>query len=463
MSQELAFLGDIGLEDDQIQYGETVLTEHATDYGTGEAGAHRPDVVVIPDSTEDVSQVLAAADQHGTPVTPYAAGTGTEGNAVPVEGGISLDLTDLDGIYDVRPEDFQVDVGAGTVGSVVEDAAAEHDLFFPPFPQSRDISTVGGMIANDASGTRTVKYGEVADWVLELEVVLAGGEVVTFGSTASKTASGYNMKDLIVGSEGTLGVVTRATLELEPLPEERYGGRVIFETVDNAAAAVASTIRAGIDVAVLELVDPVTAKISNSYTGADLPDAPMVFAKFHGDDGDAVAGAVDRFRGICERHGALNVALTGADGEIDHLWRARREIGEAFVAYDPDLELGAIGDVTVPISAYPEMIHHVRSVAEEFDLLVPTFGHAGDGNVHYALLVDPDDPDHVSRGEEASDRIVTRALEMGGTSTGEHGVGRGKRKYMLAEHGETELAAMRAVKQALDPNGILNPGKIFPE
>jgi D-lactate dehydrogenase (cytochrome) len=463
MSQKLGFLDDTGLADHRIRHDETALAEYATDYGTGEASAHRPDVVVVPGSTADVSRVLAAANERGVPVTPYAAGTGTEGNAVPVEGGISLDLTDLDGIYDVRPGDFQIDVGAGTVGVTVEEAAAEHDLFFPPFPQSRDISTVGGMIATDASGTRTVKYGEVADWVLELEVVLADGEVITVGSKASKTSSGYNMKDLIVGSEGTLGVVTRATLELEPLPEQTYGGRVIFETIDDAADAVSSTIRAGVDVAVLELVDPVTARISNSYTGADLPDVPMVFVKFHGDDRDAVDGAVDQFRGICERHDALDVAVTGDEEEIDHLWRARREVGEAFVAFDPDLDLTAIGDVTVPISAYPEMIHHVRSVAEELDLLTPTFGHAGDGNVHYALLVDSDDPDDVSRAEEASERIITRALEMGGTSTGEHGVGRGKRKYMLAEHGEAELTAMRSVKQALDPDGILNPGKIFPE
>ena len=316
------------------------------------------------------------------------------------------------------------------------------------------------MIANAASGMQTVKYGEIADWVLELEVVLADGSVITAGSKAVKTSSGYNLRDLFVGSEGTLGVVTRATLELAGRPEQIKGGRALFATLDDAAAAVSDAVRSGVDVAKIELLDAEAATMSNAYTGADLPDQPMVFLEFHADHG------IDDEIAFCEAvladHDPERFEI--ADEErMDDLWRARKDLAPAIDDYDPDRVFRHPGDVTVPISEYGTLIAYAKSLAGEYDLSIPCFGHAGDGNVHYAILVDPDDADEAARAKEAHSRIIERAIEVGGTATGEHGIGQGKRGYLVAEHGEEAVEAMRAVKRALDPNDTLNPGKLFPE
>jgi D-lactate dehydrogenase (cytochrome) len=462
MTHDCSFIDDLNLEG-RVETDPDHREAHSTDYGTTDSQGVAPDAVVYPASTADVSAVLAAANQRWVPVTPYAAGTSTEGNPVPVEGGISLDTTEMAGIHEVHPADFLVDCGPGTIGADLEDAVAEHGLMCPPFPQSAEISTVGGMIANDASGTRTVKYGEVADWVRRLEVVLADGTVTAVGSRAAKSSSGYNLRELFVGSEGTLGVITHATLALTNLPAETRAGRAVFAELDAAADAVAEVLRSGIDVATIELIDPDTAAISNAYTGADMPDGPMLFVEFHGHSAAGVEDDLDRWRALVTEHGADRVEIGEDDETMERLWRARREIGHALLDYDADLVPLAIGDVTVPIGRYPAILRFARSVADELDLLIPCFGHAGDGNLHYAVMVDRSNDGHVERGWDASDRIVRRALELGGTSTGEHGIGRGKLRYMRDEHGKAGLGAMRAVKDALDPNGILNPGKVLPE
>ena len=454
-----AFLVDL-LGADQLSTAETALAEHATDWGTEDADGSAPDAVVYPDSTEDVSAVLAAATERGIPVTPYAAGTSLEGNPVPTHGGISMNLTRMDAVQEIRPDDFQMDVEPGVMGPAIEEAAGQYGLFFPPLPSSGDISTIGGMIANAASGMQTVKYGEIADWVLELEVVLADGSVITAGSRAVKTSSGYNLRDLFVGSEGTLGVVTRATLELAGRPEQIKGGRVLFPTLEAATAAVADVVQSGVDIAKIELVDAEAATMSNAYTGADLPDQPMVFLEFHADHG------IDDEIAFCEAvfsdHDPEQFEI--ADGErMEDLWRARKDLAPAIDEYDPDRGFRHPGDVTVPISEYGNLIAYAKALAADYDLSIPCFGHAGDGNVHYAILVNPDDPDEAARAKEAHSRIIERAIEVGGTATGEHGVGRGKREYLVAEHGEETVEAMRAVKRALDPTDTLNPGKIFPE
>src|SRR6056297_2051096 len=299
MAYDTSFLGGL-LDDDQFSVGDSHRDGHAADWGTPDDEAVRPDAVAWPESTADVSAVLAAANERGVPVTPYAAGTSLEGNAMPARGGISLDLTRMDAVLDVRPEDFQVDVEPGVMGNEVDDAVASEGLFFPPLPSSGDISTVGGMIANDASGMQTVKYGEVADWVLELEVVLADGSVVTAGSKAVKTSSGYNLKDLLIGSEGTLGVVTRATLELAGRPQQIRGGRALFSTLDDATAAVTDAVQSGVDVAKIELLDSASATMANEYSGTDLPDVPTVFLEFHADNG--IEAEIDFCRTIFEAH-----------------------------------------------------------------------------------------------------------------------------------------------------------------
>jgi D-lactate dehydrogenase (cytochrome) len=460
VTHDCSFLSELAL-DGKVSFGASDREGHAGDWGTPEDEHVQPDAVVYPASTADVSAVLAAADERGVPVTPYAAGTGLEANATPVHHGVSLDVTRMDEVLAVRPDDRQVDVQPGVYGSAVDEAVAEHGLFFPPLPSSGDISTVGGMVATDAGGMQTIEYGEVADWLLELEAVLADGTVIEAGSRAVKTSSGYNLKELLVGSEGTLAVVTRATLELAGRPQQIHGGRALFEALDDATAAVFDAVRSGVDVAKIELLDPTSATMANAYSGTDLPDVPMVFLEFHADHG--VEQEVDFCRTIFEDHGVTRFEVEPDDGGMDDLWQARKDLAFAVRSWDPDLKPLHPGDVTVPISEYPDMVHHVRDLAEEHDLLIPCFGHAGDGNLHYSLLVDRSDPDHVALAERVSAAIVERAIDVGGTATGEHGIGTGKREYLLGEHGEATVEAMRRLKLALDPNDTLNPGKIFPE
>jgi D-lactate dehydrogenase (cytochrome) len=459
MSRDCSFLSGLELDGD-VSFGESTRETHATDWGTPDREGVTPDAVVYPESTADVSAVLAAANDREVPVTPYAAGTSLEGNAVPAHRGISLDLTRMDAVLEVRPEDFQIDVEPGIFGSQVEERVAEHGLFFPPLPSSGDISTVGGMVANDASGMGTVKYGEVSDWVLELEAVLADGSVITAGSKAVKTSSGYNLRDLIVGSEGTLAVVTRATLELAGRPRQVRGGRALFPNLGAATDAVADAVQSGVDVAKIELIDPTSARMANAYSGTELPNVPMVFVEFHANHG--VEEEIAFCRDVFEAHGVDRFDVA-AEEEMDELWTARRELAYAVKSWDPDLEPHHPGDVTVPISAYSEVVAYLRSLAEEHDVPIPTFGHAGDGNVHYSVLVDPEDPEAVELAERINRLVVERAIALGGTATGEHGIGLGKRGYLVAEHGEETVEAMRRIKRALDPKDTLNPGKVFPE
>jgi D-lactate dehydrogenase (cytochrome) len=342
----------------------------------------------------------------------------------------------------------------------VDEAVASEGLFFPPLPSSGDISTVGGMIANDASGMKTVKYGEVADWLLELEVVLADGSVVTTGSKAVKTSSGYNLTDLFVGSEGTLGVVTRATLELAGRPEQIRGARALFPTLDAAAEAVFDAVRSGVDVATIELVDEDSARMANAYTGTDLPDVPTVFLEFHADHG--VEREIEFCRGVFADHD-LRRFDAAEEESMDDLWQARKDLAYAIQLWDADLTALHPGDVTVPISDYPEMVQFVKEQADERDLLVPCFGHAGDGNLHYSVLVDEDDEAQVEAAHDLYEATIEKAIDLGGTATGEHGIGLGKREFLEAEHGTETVEAMRRLKRAFDPRDTLNPGKIFPE
>jgi D-lactate dehydrogenase (cytochrome) len=457
MGVDTAFLTD-ALGETKVSTSADTLSEHATDWGTQDGT--EPDVVVYPETTEEVATILAEATERGVPVTPYAAGTSLEGNPVPSEGGISMNLTRMDEVVDVRPGDFQIDLQPGVMGPTIEEAAGAEGLFFPPLPSSGDISTIGGMIANAASGMQTVKYGEVADWVLELEVVLADGSVIKAGSKAVKTSSGYNLRDLIIGSEGTLGVVTEATLELAGRPEQIRGGRALFPDLSSATAAVTDVIQSGVDVAKIELIDEESAMMSNEYTGADMPDAPMVFFEFHADHG--IEEEIAFCRAIVEEHAPLEFEIADEERMAD-LWQARKDLAFATRSWDPDLHPLHPGDVTVPISEYGPLIEEIKRLGEEYDLLAPCFGHAGDGNIHYTVLVDTDDEEQVARGEKLYSEIVRRAIEVGGTATGEHGIGQGKREYLIAEHGEETVAAMQAIKDALDPAGTLNPGKIFPE
>jgi D-lactate dehydrogenase (cytochrome) len=460
MPHDCSFLADV-LPDDRYTFGDSARASHAADWGAEGAGTGvTPDAVAYPESTADVAAVLAAADDRGVPVTPYAAGTSMEGNAVPAFEGVSLDMMRMNDVLEVRADDFQVDVQPGVLGSAVDEAVASHGLFFPPLPSSGDISTVGGMVANDASGMGTVKYGEVGDWVLEVEGVTAAGETFTAGSRAKKTSAGYNLANLLVGSEGTLAVVTRATLELAGRPEQIRGGRATFPSLEAAADAVFDAVRSGVDVAKIELVDETAGAMASAYSDLELPEAAMIFVEFHANHG--VEAEIDFCRSVFEAHDAQSFEIA-ADEAMAELWRAREELAYAVQSYDPDLVPLHPGDITVPISKLAAVVRYAKELAAEEDLLVPCFGHAGDGNLHYSVLADPDDEDMVARGEAVYAKIVEKAIDLGGTATGEHGVGMGKREYLEREHGPVAVELMRRVKGAFDPNDTLNPGKVFPE
>lgn len=456
---DVAFLDTLAL-DGAVSFTSADRDGHAADWGTRERDAVAPDAVVWPASTEDVATVLAAADERGVPVTPFAAATGIESGAVPVEGGISLDLTSMDDVGPLSAADLTIDVGPGATGADVTEAAANRGLFFPPLPTSGEEATVGGMIATNASGRRTVKYGKVGDWVRRIEVVFADGSVADLGTRAAKTSSGYDLRDLIVGSEGTLAVVTGATLELAGRPRAVRGGRIVFETLADATAAIADVMEAGVDVASLELVDATSARMVNAYVDADLPERPTVLFEFQANHG--IDDELAFFESVVADHDPA-VFEAGDRETMADLWRVRHDLADATVRYDPALESLHSGDVAVPVSAYPDLLGTIHDLAAEHDLPIPCFGHAGDGNVHFDVLVDPTDEERVATGTAVVDDIVRRALDLGGTATGEHGVGVGKRRFMRAEHGETGVRAMRAVKDALDPNGTLNPGKVLPD
>ncbi len=453
------FLTEI-LRSDQIDSSEDVLQNHSHDSSLNTTEV-LPETVVFPENTSDVSNIMQAASNRDVPVTPYALGTGLEGMAVPQSNGISLDMTRMDAIGSFRPEDFQITVQPGVVGSEINEKTRARGLFFPPLPTSGDISTIGGMIANDASGKYTVRYGQVQDWILALEVVLPDGRIIRAGSQARKSSSGYNLKDLFVGSEGTLGVITEAALELAGFPDQRRRGRVLFNQFDDAGRCVRDLVQGGVDLAAVELVDTLSVRMANAHLDLDLVEGPGLFLEFHAEHD--IGTEVEYAKTIIQTHAPESITFTDDPNTMEELWTARRELAWAVAAYREDLDPVQSGDVTVPISRFPELLRHIHGLAEERNFLVPCFGHAGDGNVHYSVLVDRSDPDHLQRGQKLYEDVVHKALELDGTATGEHGIGRGKRKFMKPEHGEAGIDVMRQIKRALDPSNIMNPGTVFPD
>jgi D-lactate dehydrogenase (cytochrome) len=452
------FLADLeaGL-DGRVEFGAGERERYAAD-----ASPHRPvepDAVVHAASTEDVSAVLSAADGRGVPVTPWGGGSGLEGNAVPVDGGVVLTTRDIDHV-EPEPSNLVATVGPGVVYDDLNERLSRHGLRFAPGISSGDVATVGGMVATNASGFNAVRYGETRDHVRRLEVVLADGTVLDCGTAAVKTSSGYSLVDLFVGSEGTLGVVTEVTLGLVGIPQEKRAALVTFPDERSAAEAVAEVIRYGVRPGALEFVGATQADLIDAYSdAADLEAKPTLVVELHGNS-SGVEADLEFVRSIFDDAGMER--WRGADrGEMDDVWAARRDALPASRAHREEWDVAVVGDVVVPISAYPEVVASVEAAAKDLDVLTPCVGHAGDGNLHFTPLVDPDDEKMVDRAHELNDRVVRAAVDLGGTATGEHGVGVGKRSFMEYEHGDA-LDAMRAIKGALDPNGTLNPGKVFP-
>jgi D-lactate dehydrogenase (cytochrome) len=450
------FVGQI-LSEGRVQFNKSVREQYSSD-----ASVHPPslpDAVVWPGSTEDVAAVLAAANERGVPVTPWSGGSSLEGNAIPVNGGIVLNVTELKSV-DVDPENLQVTVGSGVIYDDLNETLGRHGLRFPPGISSGDIATIGGMIANNASGFNAVRYGETRDHVRRLEVVLPDGRTVQCGRNVAKTSAGYSLKDLFVGSEGTLGVVTEATLSVTGIPERKHAAIVTFPTEEDACRAVFETIRFGLRPGAIEYVDAESVGYANEYGEYGLEAAPTLIIELHGNN-DGIKDDVAFLQSICEDNGAQSWRDEGSD-RMRTVWQARRDIYYAYQSHNEAWTVAADGDVVVPISRYPDIVETVRDIAERYDMPIPCCGHAGDGNLHYSPLIDVDHQDAVQRVELANREIIETAIRMGGTSTGEHGIGLGKTQFLKTEHGEA-VDVMRTIKQSLDPNGIMNPGKVFPD
>ena len=441
---------------DRASAGESVLNLHSRDQSPH--AAHLPDVVVWPESTEEVSRIAAYANEHHIPITGWGAGSSLEGNPIPVKGGIVIDFGRMNQILTIYAEDFQVRVQPGIFYKDMNKMLGQHGLFFAPDPGAN--ASVGGMIANNAAGTRTPKYGATRDNVLALEVVLANGDVIRTGSRSVKQSAGYDLTHLFVGSEGTLGMITEATLKLAPLPEHFSAAVASFPTTEAAAQAVFNIMGSGLDPAALELLDTATVGALNEAGQLDLSATPTLLLEFHGASDATLAVEMDLVKEICEESGcqAFTPGL-GRDAR-DRLWEARHCLGgllfRAYAGYGY-----LITDVAVPISQYPALVAEASEALRDLDGVKGfIFGHAGDGNLHTLLVFPSTGPEYERLERAFNDRVVKKAVALGGTCTGEHGVGIGKQKYMRLEHGEAAMSVMRRLKEFFDPHGILNPGKV---
>jgi len=441
--------------EDQFSTGPSERALHSRDIsphrGTLPAG------VIWPLSTDDVSKILSWTYEQDIPVTPWGAGTSTEGNPVPIRGGLILDMTRMNRVLDIRPVDLQVDVQPGVLRRELNHQAGRQGLFFPVDPGAD--ATIGGMIANNASGIRTIKYGATRDYVLKLTVVLPDGKVIHTGCKARKSSSGYDLTRLFVGSEGTLGVVMEATLRLVGLPVHHLAVTVTFETLDAASEAVAMMIGAGLEPAALELLTVPLIRLMNRERGLGLLEAPSLFCEFHGVSNPSLLETAELAREICDDCGTTGFEHGLKENERKALWRARHDAWETIHHAHTGMDT-LIVDAAVPISRYPEMVVYSQNLVDEAKVPGYVFGHAGDGNLHVVLIGDPRDSEKWGKLESINHSIVEKAISVEGTCTGEHGIGIGKRKFMNMEHGES-LQLMRDIKQLLDPKGLMNPGKIF--
>ncbi|MGD0917616.1 MAG: FAD-binding oxidoreductase [Thermodesulfobacteriota bacterium] len=440
---------------ERMSTGESILDLHGKDESFHPR--RRPEVVIWPLSAEEISKILKIANEKRIPVTPWGAGTSLEGNPIPVEGGMVLDLQQMNHILELREEDLQVRVEAGVIYKELNRYLARFGLFFPPDPGAA--ATIGGMVGNNASGIRTIKYGTTKDSVLNMVIVLPSGEIIRVGRNAIKSSSGYDLCRLFVGSEGTLGVVTEVTLRLVGLPAEFMAAVVQFSSVREATDAVSQIMRSGLSPAALELLDTQTVRAVNHYKKLSLREGPTLFIEFQSASSAGLEKELEVVKEICRENGSLQFDSGIGREERNRLWDARHDVHEAIKLNHPGLSALVI-DTAVPISRYPDMVEWGQKVLEKRGLNGYVFGHAGSGNLHMEMMGIPEEEVQWQEVQGAGEEIVGFALECGGTATGEHGIGIGKRKFMKREHGDS-LRLMKQIKELIDPNGIMNPGKIF--
>jgi D-lactate dehydrogenase (cytochrome) len=442
---------------DRLSTAEALREQHSR--GEDLSRAVLPDAVAFATTTEEVSRLLAICHAHGVPVVPFGAGTSLEGHVTPWRGGISLDLSRMDRVLEVNEADMDCLVEPGVTRQALNAELRDRGLFFPVDPGSH--ATIGGMCATRASGTNAVRYGTMRENVLGLEVVLADGQVITTGGRSRKSASGYDLTRLMLGSEGTLGVITKVRLRLSGIPEAISAAVVQFEDLGGAVRTVIETLQSGIPVARIELLDEVQMAACIAYSRLEGYAAlPTLFVEFHGSEA-SVAEQAENLGGIAASHGGSGFTWAREQEARNRLWEARHNAYWAATALLPGSRAYTT-DICVPISALEEAILGAKRDIAESGLTAPIVGHVGDGNFHAAILVRPGDEEALARAWALDRKIVTRGLALGGTCSGEHGIGIHKREFLEAEHGASALAVMRTIKAALDPKGILNPGKLLP-
>ncbi len=441
--------------------GERLSTSGAVLQQHGENEAYHPvtppDAVAFPQDTTEVSEIVKICAAHGCPIVAYGTGTSLEGHQLAIEGGVSLDMNRMNAVLAVHDEDMDVVVQPGVTREQLNNDLRATGLFFPVDPGAN--ASLGGMAATRASGTTAVRYGTMKENVLALEVVLADGRIIRTGSRARKSSAGYDLTKLMVGSEGTLGIITELTLKLQGQPEAVSAAMCAFPDVESAVNTVISTIQSGIPMARMELVDVNMVRGFNLANGSDLPEQPHLFIEFHGSPA-GVSEQAESFGEIAQDYGAAGFKWAEKAEDRNALWKMRHNAYHAHKALAPDLP-GLSTDACVPISKLAEAINYAGEEIVKLGLVYTIVGHVGDGNFHCLVSFDPDDRAQYDKVKTFIHALARKAIELNGTVTGEHGIGIGKMQYMAEEHGGA-LGVMRAIKQALDPQNVLNPGKMLP-
>jgi D-lactate dehydrogenase (cytochrome) len=417
-----------------------------------------PDAVAFPQSTEEVIGIVKLCARHKVPIVPFGSGTSLEGQIAALRGGVCVDISRMNRVLQVSAGDLDATVQAGVTHEQLNEHLRGTGLFFSVDPGAD--STIGGMAATRASGTNSVRYGTMRENVLSLTVVLPDGRTIRTARRARKSAAGYDLTRLFVGSEGTLGVITEVTVRLHGIPPAISSAVCSFPSVEAAVNVVIKTIQAAVPVARIELADAVQMDAINKYSKLDLPVAPTLWLEFHGTEA-GVSEQAEMVRFIASQHGGADFSWATEEEDRRKLWRARHDVAYAVKALREDGQLWPT-DVCVPISRLAECIIETQQDLAASFLPAPIVGHAGDGNFHVAFVLNPNDPKEMAEAERLNRRLVDRALSLDGTCTGEHGIGYGKIDSLIIEHGEA-LSVMRAIKNAIDPDNIMNPGKILPE
>jgi D-lactate dehydrogenase (cytochrome) len=418
-----------------------------------------PAAVCFPLNNEEVVAIVRLCHAHQTPIIPFGAGSSLEGHVIATQGGVSIDLTRMNKILRVSADDLDCTVQAGVTRQQLDKHLRPMGLFFPVDPGAD--ATFGGMASTRASGTNAVRYGTMSENVLMLTVVLPDGQIIITGTRARKSSAGYDLTHLFVGAEGTLGVITEVTVRLQGVPEAISAAVVGFDSFESAVQAVTQVRQIGVPVARIEFLDEVMVKAVNQFSGLSLVEQPTLFLEFHGSNASVKENA-EQVGEIMREMGGSDFKWAVNQGERTAMWTARHNAYFASLAFRPGCR-ALTTDVCVPISRLAECLAETKRDLTSSFLTAPIVGHVGDGNFHLLILMDPNQPADQAEAERLNERLVKRALAMGGTITGEHGIGLGKKKFMNAEHGEGALNLMRAVKKALDPGNLMNPGKMLPD